>query len=189
MSQTDQSYELEQINQACHEDTKAIGWLYERYSRRIYSYIYARLGDHAESEDATERVFLKMIENVGAYEPKGAGFAAWLFRIAHNQVVDLQRRNGRRTFVPLDEAWYVQASPGSDPCRQAELSDAREHLRMCISELSDLQACVITLRYAAELSNPEIADVMSRTTNAVNSLHYEALKHLGKLLAIKGYTR
>jgi RNA polymerase sigma-70 factor (ECF subfamily) len=130
-----------------------------------------------------------MIENISSYEPKGAGFAAWLFRIAHNQVVDIQRRSGRRTYVPLDQAWYVQASPGSDPCRQAELADAREHLVDCISDLSDLQAQVITLRYAAELSNPEIAEVMSRTTNAVNSLHYEALKHLAKLLAGKGYTR
>src|SRR5436305_14750641 len=83
-------------------DPEAIGWLYERYFDRIYKYIYLKIGDATEAEDITEQVFLKMLEAIGTFKWQGSSFASWLFRIAHNQVVDHVRRNSRHPQVPLD---------------------------------------------------------------------------------------
>lgn len=193
MAQLSTQQEREQVEAARSGDVEAIAWLYERYSDRIYSYIYVKLGDHTEAEDVTSQVFLKMVEKIGEYKWQGAGFVAWLFRIAHNQVIDTQRNHFRRQHVSLDEKGMLLPTDGTkdgtDPQEYAERRDFLDQLRECFLHLSELQAQVITLRYAAGLSNPEIADIMSRSTNAVNSLHYEALKKLERLLTEKGYTR
>ena len=180
------------VEAARNGDLEAVAWLYEQYSDRIYSYAFVRLGDHNDAEDVTSQVFLKMVEKIGEFRWQGAGFAAWLFRIAHNHVVDSQRRLTRHPSVPIEDERIGRlpgsSTLGSDPQRYAEHKEFLHQLRQCIHELSDLQAQVVLLKYAAELSNPEISEILSRSTNAINSVHYDALKKLGKLLTEKGYT-
>lgn len=168
-------------------DPEAIGSIYEYYSDRIYSYAYSKLGDPAEAEDVTQQVFLKMIEKLDGFEWQGPGFASWLFRIAHNQIIDTVRRHSRHPQVPMDVLGSLPSTDGIDPPKYAERADFLYQLRTAMLKLSDLQAQVITLKYAAELSNSEVAEVMSRSKNAVNSLHYEALKNLEKHLTQSGY--
>lgn len=193
MRQSEEKHELDWVEAARKGDAAAVGWLYEQYSHRVYSYAYVKLRDHAEAEDVAGQVFLKMVEKIGDYKWQGAGFAAWLFRIAHNQIVDTQRKQYRRYHdVSIDGAGLVLPAKGgkdgTDPQAHAEKREFLDHLGGCIAQLSDLQAQVVLLKYAAGLSNPEIAEVLSRSTNAVNSLHYEALKKLARLLSEKGYT-
>ena len=85
-----------------HGDPEAIGWLYERYFDRIYRYIFLKIGILPEAEDLTEQVFLKMLEAIANFRWQGSSFASWLFRIAHNQVVDNIRQRSRRPQVPID---------------------------------------------------------------------------------------
>ncbi len=188
LPQQDDKSELELVESAREGDSQAIGALYERYSSRVYSYIYLRLGNRAEAEDVTGQVFLKMLEKLPDFRWQGAGFAAWIFRIAHNQTVDALRKRSRVNEFPIEAGSDLLASDGTDPQRHAERSDTLAHLREAVARLSDLQAQVIVLKYAGELSNPEVAEIMSRTPNAVSSLHYEAIKNLGKILTEKGYT-
>ena len=176
------------VKQAREGDADAVGSLYELYCDRVYSYVFTRLGNATEAEDVTAQVFLKMVEKIGEFEWQGAGFAAWLFRIAHNQIIDNVRRHNRQPQAPLDLAYAVASLDGHSPEQQAEQREFREQLKVALVELSDLQAQVVLLKYAAELSNIEIAEVLSRSTNAVNSLHYEGLKKLKKVLIDKGYT-
>lgn len=72
--------------------------LYERYVGQVYRYYYLRLGSTEAAQDATSDTFLKALANIGGY--RGGSFAAWVFRIAHNVVVDLHRR--RPAQEPLD---------------------------------------------------------------------------------------
>lgn len=187
LPQQDDKSELELVESAREGNSQAIGALYERYSSRVYSYIYVRVGNRAEAEDVTGQVFLKMLEKLPDFRWQGAGFAAWIFRIAHNQTVDALRKRSRVNELPIEAVSDLLASDGTDPQRHAERSDALAHLREAVARLSDLQAQVIVLKYAGELSNPEVAEIMSRTPNAISSLHYEAIKNLGKILTEKGY--
>lgn len=188
LAQQHDKSELELVDAARGGNTQAISALYEAYSRRVYSYVYLRLGNRADAEDVTGQVFLKMLEKLPDFSWQGAGFAAWLFRITHNQTVDALRRRSRVNEYPIEVGGDLPAPERSDPQRYAERSDALAHLREAVTKLSDLQAQVIILKYGAELSNLEVAEIMSRTSNAVSSLHYEAIKNLGKILGEKGYT-
>jgi len=169
-------------------DPVAVGWLYERYFDRVYKYVYLKTGDPTEAEDITELVFMKMLEAITSFRWQGSSFASWLFRIAHNQVVDYVRKRARRPQVSLEPAGAYLPSDVYDPHAWAEQSDFRDHLRGAIIQLTDLQAQVISLRFAAGLSNAEIAAIMGRTEGAVKSLQYSALQNLNRLMTIKGYS-
>lgn len=85
---------------AARADPRAFGPLYRRYVSPIYRYCYLRLGDREAAEDATNDVFIKALAGLGGL--RGGTFAAWLFRIAHNVVVDSYRRH--RPSVPVESA-------------------------------------------------------------------------------------
>ena len=69
-------------------DSEAFGILYEKHFDRIYNYIYYRTGNIHDAEDLTARVFFRAIQHIGNYKDQGGPFSAWLYSIAHNQIVD-----------------------------------------------------------------------------------------------------
>jgi len=95
----------------------AIAWLYDRYFDRIYRYVLFKLGNPHEAEDIAESVFLRMIEAIGGFQWQGASFAAWLYRIAHNQIVDVLRQRTRRPQVDLDPLATLLVAETGDPLR------------------------------------------------------------------------
>ena len=137
----------------------------------MYRYAFVRLQDHDEAEDVTQQVFERMLESIGRYEPRGAPFASWLFRIAHNLIVDHVRRarSGERA---------VDAVRGST---LAELEGSE--VRRMMQRLNDSQRQVLELRFAAQLNLAETAEAMQRSVDAVKSLQYAALKALRALMA------
>lgn len=166
---------------------EAVGWLYERYFDRIYKYIYLKIGDATDAEDLTEQVFLKMIEAIHSFQWQGTTFAAWLYRIAHNQVVDTIRQHARRPQTSLEPVVDVLPSEKDDPYKQAELSDSVGHLKEAMSNLTELQAQVITMKFGMGLTNAEVAVVLERTEGAIKALQYSALQNLSKAMALKGW--
>ena len=173
------------VERARTGDPEAVGWLYEHYFDRIYKYIYLKVGNPTEAEDITEQVFLKMIEAIGKFQWQGSTFASWLYRIAHNQVVDTLRQHSRRPQTPLEPLGDTLASEGGDPHHYAEWSDLRDHLQEAITQLTDLQAQVIILKFGAQLSNAEVATILDRTEGAVKALQYSALQNLQKQMKLK----
>lgn len=176
------------VERARTGDPEAVGWLYERYFDRIYRYVYLKLGDPTEAEDLSEQVFLKMIESIGSFQWQGSNFASWLYRIAHNQVVDILRRHSRRPQVPLEPVGDTIPSERDDPHHMAEQSDFRAHLAEAMAGLTELQAQVISLKFGMGLTNAEVATLLGRTEGAVKALQFSALQNLQKRLSKKGYS-
>ena len=80
--------------------TAALTQLYEENFDRIYRYIVLKIGDRTEAEDMTQQVFLNALKSISSFKWKGMPFSAWLFRIAHNQIVDYLRKKSRQATVP-----------------------------------------------------------------------------------------
>ncbi|HUP28019.1 MAG TPA: sigma-70 family RNA polymerase sigma factor [Chloroflexia bacterium] len=175
------------VERARTGDPEAIGWLYECYFERIYRYIYLKVGDATDAEDITEQVFLKMIEAVHGFQWQGSTFASWLYRIAHNQVIDALRQHTRRPQVPLEPVAETLRSERDDPQSHAERVDFRDHLKEAMSHLTDLQAQVIALKFGGEMSNAEVAAILGRTEGAIKALQYSALQNLQKLMGQKDF--
>lgn len=130
----------------------------------------------------TQQVFLNALKSISSYKFKGMPFSSWLYRIAHNQVVDYLRKKSKQATVPLDDSLPIPAIGGS-PEHLAEKKIEIEELIMATKKLTAAQQEVISLRFAAELSITEVAGVMGRSEGAVKALQHSAIIALRKALA------
>ena len=158
-------------------DAAAFGELYERYLKRIYSYIYYRTGNSHDAEDLTEKTFFQALSNLQRYRIQGAPFAAWLYRIAHNIVANWHRDNGRHQSVQLDGLVELK-DPTDDPVAAAETREEKRELRGAIARLPIERQELLLLKFVEQMANAEIARVMGRTEGAVKALLHRTLESL-----------
>lgn len=155
-------------------DPDAFGELYNRYIKRIYNYVYYRTGNHQDAEDLTSRVFQRALQHIPKYVDRGVPFSAWLYRIAHNLVVNWHRDRSRRKVVPLDDA-ILHVLHGSVPEAVAERQQEKDILLQAIGNLSDDRQQLLLLKYIERLSNAEIGTIMGRSEGAIKSLYHRTL--------------
>jgi RNA polymerase sigma-70 factor (ECF subfamily) len=176
--------ELEQqalLNRALRADPVALGMLYDQYVDKIYTYIYHRVGSADIAEDLTGQVFVRMLEAVRSGRAWQTSFSGWLYRIAHNLVIDYYRRNQRATFVDVDEVTSLRSLDG-DPLKSAESRVEMDRLRQALGSLTEEQVQVITLRFLEDLSIAEVAGIMDKTEGAIKALQYRAVLSLRRVM-------
>lgn len=167
------------VAKAKRRDAAAFAQLYEAYFDRIYRYFVVRVGNTWEAEDLTEQVFLRALESIQSYQWRGISFGAWLFRIAHNLVVDSLRRKSPGA-APLPAAETI---PGEDDLEDTvDLNLRIEELLKVLPRLTNDQRQVIALRFGAGLPIAEAARVMDKSEGAIKALQYSALASLRRHL-------
>lgn len=162
-------------------DPDALAAIYDAYEPRIYSYIFHRVGDPNAAQDLTAQVFLRMLEAIHNEQAWRSSFSGWLYRIAHNLVVDHYRHRGRTSQVSFEDSPTLVAYT-EEPERATERRLAAEQLRRAISQLTEEQAQVITLRFLEGLSITDVAAIIGKTEGAVKALQYRGVMALRRLL-------
>ena len=171
-------------------DVEAFGALYERFLDPIYRYIFYRISSVEEAEDLTETIFLKAWENIRNRESAGEieNVRAWLYRIAHNQVIDYHRKK-RPVSVDMDA--HLQSNsedrPSTEETVQAHI--VQKGIQEAISALDEQAREIISLRFFNGLSHAEVAAVLDLKEGHVRVLQYRALKQLKKLLGEESHER
>lgn len=169
------------VRRAQHQEAEAFGQLYEVYFDKIYRYLVIRIGSKAEAEDMTQQVFLKALKSISSFKWKGVSFSAWLFRIAHNLAVDYFRKKAKQATVPIDD---LPVMANGDPQTLAEQRHDIEQLISATSRLTDMQREVISLRFTAEMSIAQVAEVMGKSEGAVKALQHSAIIALRKVMLV-----
>jgi RNA polymerase sigma-70 factor (ECF subfamily) len=177
-SQSIRPSEEDLIARAARHDADAFGALYERYLALIYRYVFYRVDDVAEAEDLTEQVFLKAWEALGHYQKRKVPFSAWLYRIAHNVIVD--RHRTRKEILPLEGQLLRDATGG--PEDRLDWRETIEAVAYALSQLTPLHRQVLMLRFISGFSHAETARVLERSEEAVRVLQHRALAALRELL-------
>jgi RNA polymerase sigma-70 factor (ECF subfamily) len=167
------------VDRARRGDADAFGRLYELHLDRIYRYVYYRVGSSNEAEDLTEHVFLKAWEAIGRYESRGLPFGAWLYRMAHNAVIDHYR--ARRLTTPIDETLDLE-DERQNPVASAEALFDREVLKVAVRRLNADQQTVILLRFTEGLSHAEVGKILGKSEGAVRVIQHRALGAMAKFL-------
>jgi len=168
------------VRRAQQRDQEAFAQLYEENFDKIYRYIVLKIGNKTEAEDMTQQVFLKALQSISSFKWKGVPFSAWLFRIAHNLVVDYLRKKAKQATTPLVESL---ASSDSNPELIAEQRLNIEQLLSVTKRLTPAQREVISLRFAGELPIAQVAKVMGKSQGAVKALQHSAIVALRKALS------
>jgi RNA polymerase sigma-70 factor (ECF subfamily) len=166
---------------AAQRDRAAFEVLYRRYLDRVYGYAFYQLRDHHDAEDATERTFLAALRALPQFRDEGATFRAWLFRIAHNTIVNARRSRSRRRTEPLPEV-LERAAPNADPAGLVLEADETRRVMRAVAELPDDRREVVLLRFVDGLSSREIGQVMDRSEGAARVLLHRALRDLAARL-------
>jgi len=170
------------VRRAQQRDQQAFTKLYEEYFDKIYRYIALRIGNKTEAEDMTQQVFLNAIKSISSFKWKGIPFSAWLFRIAHNQVVDYLRKKARHITVPLVESL---SNTDGNPELVAEQNLDMERVLLATQQLTKTQREVISLRFAGGLSIAEAAKAMGKSQGAVKALQHSAIVALRRVLSVE----
>lgn len=170
------------VRQAIEGNEGAFAQLYDEYFDKIYRYVYLKVGNQTEAEDLTQEVFLRALGAIGSYKWRQIPFSSWLFRIAHNEVIDYFRKQGKEKLVRLNEA---ASNIETDPMLIAEQSLERGQLMAALGKLSPAQREVITLRFVSELSIAEVAKTLGKSEGTVKALQYGGTVALRKILIEK----
>jgi RNA polymerase sigma-70 factor (ECF subfamily) len=177
--------ESELLDLAFEYDEAALGEVYDRYESRIYTYIYRRTGDEELAEDLTAQVFVKMLQAIRDRKAWHSSFSGWLYRIAHNLVIDFYRQRDRQPNVGLDETPDIVADH-DNPVATVEQQLTAERVRWALRRLTEEQAEVLSLRFLEGFSINEVAIMMNKTDGAIKALQYRAVATMRLLLEHEG---
>jgi RNA polymerase sigma-70 factor (ECF subfamily) len=158
-------------------DPDAIGALYDQHYPAVLRYFRSRVSGQEAAEDLTADVFKQMVAALPQYRALGLPFRAWLFRIAHNRLVDHYRKESSQVSVRL-EAVEHQTLAGEDPALVAEQRLTLEHAIRALAELEPGQRDVLSLRFLSGLSLRDTALALGKTEDAVKALQRRGLAAL-----------
>lgn len=167
------------VAQASRHNAQAFSQLYGRYVNKIHKYICFKVGSTVLAEDMTAQVFLNAWVAIGEYCDTNRPFSAWLYRIAHNLVVDYFRRH-HETVSLEDYAYPVEDRGNVEELVEKGLND--EMIRNVISRLTVDQQQVLTYRFLHGYSTYDLADMMGKDPGAVRSLQHRGLRALERIL-------
>lgn len=152
-------------------DAQAFEVLYRRHSPGLYRYMLRQCGNTAIAEELYQEVWLKLINSASRYRQR-ARFTTWLYRLAHNCLVDHYRRQGVRAAcnLPQSEARSEPLAPVHDgPVEQLQYQRLGERLLELIHSLPAEQRQTFLLRQEAGLSIEQIAEVCGAKAETIKS--------------------
>jgi len=158
-------------------DPAALSELYDRFAPAIYAYLYRRIGEGRLAEDLTGDVFVQALAALRKGQFANTSLEAWLYRTAHNRLVDHYRRE-RKELLPLEE-WLP--APDDVP-EEAHRRRAYDWLRRALRRLTGDQQQVLALRFGQGLTAAETARALGKAEESVRALQHRALAALRKLM-------
>ncbi len=166
---------LERVRQY---DMAALAQVYDDYYDRIYRYVYGYIGRPGAAEDLTANVFFRLLRAVRDGRSPRSNLSAWLYRVAHNLVVDSFRR-GPPEELELAE-WLESDEP--DPAYTAEQRMQVNRVRLALRELTESQQQVIMLKFFQGMDSREVASIVGKSEGAVDALQHRGIRALRKAL-------
>jgi RNA polymerase sigma-70 factor, ECF subfamily len=184
MTHSNSNEEKRLVEKAVAGDMDAFGELYQRYLDPIYRYIYFRVGIVEDAEDLTESVFIKVWEALPGYRSIGLPLSSWLYRIAHNLVVDFHRKKANNV-VSLDERdeWSDPNQSSHGILTHIVQNENILMLSKAISMLPEEQQEVIVLRFIEGLTHKEIGRIIGKRDGACRMVQLRAIETLTQLLS------
>ncbi len=168
------------IIEAAKLDPQRFAPLYDKYYKQIFNYVYQRMDSKDTAFDITGQVFLKALTNLERYQFKGVPFASWLYRIAHNEVMQLFRTQKDKKAINADisDLRFI--------CEESEEPFFEEYIpaiKKLISQLNEEDLQLVELRFFEKRPFKEIAEILEITEVNAKVKMYRLIEKLKKSLS------
>ena len=181
--------DLELLEGIREESQAHFGELYNRYFQRIYNFVFARMRNHAETEEVVQETFLAVFRSFENYRGQSS-LLSWIYGIAKNTTNNHLRRaksQTERINLADDEDLMPRGSIGEGmPDEQLDLHRFGELLSERLEELADWQAEIFEMRHLQNLSIPEISKRTQRSSDAVRSSLYRVKRLFMEAATVNG---
>lgn len=155
-------------------DSTAVIQFYKFYSPKILSYLTKKLPRFEDAEDLTSDVFLEAIDSLSWLREEQSTMS-WLYRIAHNKMVDFYRKNKIKSILLSNMPFLeIVESEINQPEFQFEKNKIRDRIELTLHSISQKYRKILTLRYEEEISVKELAKIFNLSFKATESLLFRA---------------
>jgi RNA polymerase sigma-70 factor (ECF subfamily) len=151
--------------------------LYDQYFRRVYNYARYRCGDAHTADDLTAAIFERAFNHLCDFCPQRGSFGGWLFSIARSAVSHHLRSEIANPWLPLDD---ISDIPDGNPTPEERLikTEAHADLLLALDSLTDRDRDLLSLKFAARLTNRRIAEITGLSDHNVGIILYRAIHKL-----------
>jgi RNA polymerase sigma-70 factor (ECF subfamily) len=163
-------------------DEEALVSIYDAFSSAIFRYAVRLIGNPESAEDVVSETFFRFIRSIQAGGGPKKHLKAYLYRVAHNLIVDQYRRNPIAE-LDLDTEILEHTEGNEDPAYKAEMLIAQSEVRAKLWKLTEEQRQVIVLKYLEGMNNQEVANVLGKPVGAIKSLQHRGLNSLRRMFA------
>jgi len=166
------------LDKAKKGEEAALGEIYNLYFKKIYRFIFFRVGHKEIAEDLAEEVFLKAFTKIASITNENS-FEGWLYQVARNLVIDYYRQ--KKQVIALDEVENTLEYE-TNVIDIVNLEGQQKILLKLIRELAPEQQMVIRLKFFEDLENGEIAQLMDKNEGAIRVIQHRAINKIKELI-------
>jgi RNA polymerase sigma-70 factor, ECF subfamily len=173
----------EKIVQAVRKGNKELfRELVKRYQKKLSIYLYHLVRNREETEDILQNVFIKVYDNLTKFNARKK-FSSWIYRIAHNEAVNIIKRKNRKKFISWEDITIKgdtldlkakEKSPLDNWIEKELKGEMQEALGMLPEQYRE----VLILRYFLGKSYDEISEIIRKPVNTVGTLINRAKKRM-----------
>ena len=171
--------DIDLVNEAKNGSLSAYQTLYMRYLDPVYRYFFFQTHDKFLAEDLAQEVFIKMWRAIKSFNEEKGSFTSWMYRIAHNLLIDHYR--GKK---PLSLKENLEASYSEDWLEKLDRDEKLHKVKEALLELPKDYQEVVILRFFEDLAVEEVAQIISKSEENVRVIQHRAIRKLKEILII-----
>lgn len=172
----------QKLVESAKRDPAKFAELYEKFFDQIYKYVARRVNDKDTVHDLVSQTFFDALTHIKSFEWRGVSFAAWLYKIAHNNVLKWYREQSKMNIVELEEGKNMHDKT-VDQVKDLKDKEVKDEIAGVLDQLDYEEREIIKLKFFEEVSNIEIAEIMGTNANHVGVKVFRALRKVKQLLA------
>ncbi len=167
------------IDQVLAGNSEAVVKLYKLYAPKILTYLKTKLPEE-DAKDVLSETFLEAIDGLPTLQKK-ENFSAWLYKIAHNKIVDFYRKQKIKSVLLSQMPFFdIMAQEINQPEFVYEKNKIRDTIETVLKKLSASQQTILRLHYERDIPVKRIAKILQLSFKATESLLFRARQSFKK---------